>query len=408
MWRTLHRLSAVKVEKLRRQGLHADGGGLYLRVAGRSKTWVFRYKTAGRLRDMGLGGTHTLSLAKAREIAREQRELRLQGIDPIERRRATIAARRVADASAITFKDCGEAYIAAHEDGWHNAKHRQQWSNTLTQHVYPTIGNLPVSTIDTGLVMRVIEPLWKTVPETASRVRGRIESILDWARVRGYRIGENPARWRGHLDHLLPKTSRIRQVAHHSALPYAEIASFMAKLRQETGIAAHAIEFLILTAARLGEVLGATWSEIDLHDRVWIVPAARMKGGREHRVPLTEAAAAVLGRMHNIRRGDFVFAGAREGRPVAPITVLTLAKEITSGTTLHGFRSTFRDWAADQTNYPNHVVEQALAHAIPNAVEAAYRRGDLFEKRRRLMDAWAEFCGKPQGAAKVMALRGVS
>jgi integrase len=407
MGRTLHRLSAVKVEKLRRQGLHADGGGLYLRITGGSRTWIYRYKTAGKLRDMGLGPTHTLSLREARETAAEQRKLRLQGVDPIERRRATRAAQRVADATAITFKDCGEAYIAAHEDGWHNAKHRQQWRNSLAQHVYPVLGGLPVSVIDTGLVMRVVEPLWKAAPETASRVRGRIENILDWARVRGYRVGENPARWRGHLDHLLPKISKVHKVEHHPALPYTEIGAFMAKLRQETSIAARALEFLILTAARLGEVRGATWGEIDLRNRVWIVPAGRMKAGKEHRVPLSDAAVAVLGRMHNVRSGDFVFFGSRSGQPLGPNALLVLAKELWGpGINVHGFRSSFRDWAAERTNFPREVAEMALAHAIPDAVEAAYRRGDLFDKRRKLMDAWATYCAKVEADSKVVAIRG--
>jgi integrase len=406
MARILNRLSNLKVERAKRPGLYSDGGGLYLRVAeGGSKQWVFRYATNGRLRDMGIGPVHTLRLAAAREKARQARELRLDGIDPIDSKRARMAALRAADAKAMTFKQCADAFIASHEAGWGNAKHRQQWTNTLAQHVHPVIGDLPVHAIDTALVMKVIGPLWKTIPATASRVRGRIESVLAWATVSGYRVGPNPAQWRNHLDQLLPATSRIRKVEHHLALPYREIGAFVATLRQESSTAARALEFLILTTARLGEVLGMTWNEVDFANRVWTVPAARMKAKEQHRVPLSDAAVAVLKRAHNIRQGQFVFSGRFGDRPLGAITVLSMAKKVgNADTNVHGFRSTFRDWAAEETATPNHVVEMALAHAIPNAVEAAYRRGDLFEKRRRLMEAWAEFCAKPSGGGKVVGI----
>ncbi len=405
--RTLNRLTAIRITRLKKKGMYADGGGLYLRVAdGGSKQWIFRYATNGRLRDMGIGPVHTLSLAEARERATEARKLRLDGIDPIAHKQARRAAVLAADAKAMTFKQCADAFIASHEAGWSNAKHRGQWHTSLAQHVHPIIGSLLVSAIDTALVMKVIEPMWKAVPETASRVRGRIESILDWAKVSGFREGENPARWRGHLDHLLPAKSKVQKVEHHAALPYAEIGAFTAKLRESAGIPARALELLLLTAARAGEIRGGTWAEIDLASRMWVIPAERMKGGKEHRIPLSIAAVAVLRGMHAIRHSDYVFPGRRTGRPLSNTMILNIAKQVAGrDITLHGFRSTFRDWAAERTSFPREVAEMALAHAIPNAVEAAYRRGDLFEKRRKLMDAWAAYCAKVEtDAGKVVAL----
>jgi integrase len=406
MARTVNRLSALKVSRLQKKGLHADGAGLYLRVAtGGSKNWIFRYALHGSTHDMGLGSVNALSLADAREEAAGARKLLAQGIDPIKRRDAERASQRVASTRAMTFKQCGEAYIASHEAGWTSPKHRSQWRNTLEQHVYPTLGSLQVSEIDTALVMKVIEPLWRTTTETASRVRGRMESILDWAKVSGYRIGENPARWRGHLDHLLPARSKVREVEHLAAMPYADVAKFMQAVRQHKSPVARALEFIILTAARVSEVLGATRDEIDMTEKVWTIAGGRMKAGKEHRVPLTGRAMAILRQMHAVRRGAYVFPGAREGRPISGGGLLTLAKEISGADiTAHGFRSSFRDWAAERTNYPNHVVEMALAHAIPGAVEAAYRRGDLFEKRRKLMDAWAEFCAKPSLSGTIVPI----
>jgi len=391
--RTLNRLSTVKVARLNHKGMHADGGGLYLRISeSGTKGWIFRFGENSRLHDMGLGPAHTISLARARELARECRELRLQGIDPIAHRRASLAARRASEARAMTFKQCAEAYMASHEDAWRNARHREQWRRSLMMYVYPVFGELSVAAIDIGLVMKVIEPLWKTKTETGSRVRGRIESILDWARVRGFRSGENPARWRGHLDHLLPARSKLRRVKHFAALPYAEIGGFMAALRQQTSMGARALEFTILAAARTGEIIGATWDEIDLAARTWTIPGSRMKGGKEHKVPLSAAATAVLKDMAAIRHSEFVFPGARGGRPLSAMAMaMSLRRMRRDDLTTHGFRSTFRDWASERTSFPREVAEMALAHAIPSAVEAAYRRGDLFEKRRRLMEAWADF-----------------
>lgn len=397
MPRTLYRLSPIQVRKLQAKGMHADGGGLYLRVSDSgTKSWIFRWFQDGRTKDHGLGPLHTISLERARERARECRELRLEGVDPVAHRRAAVAARRVSEAKAMTFKDCATAYIAAHEAGWHNASHRSQWTNTLAQHVHPVMGSLPVSEIDTGLVLKALQPIWQTIPETASRVRGRIESVLDWAKVAGYRSGENPARWRGHLEHTLVAKSDVKQVKHLAALPHNEIALFMASLSD--GPADRALKFLILTAARSGEVLGATRDEIDLEVKAWNIPAERMKAGKEHRVPLSAAALALIS-----PSGEALF--GRLGRKSMRQVLHRLGRD---GLTVHGFRSTFRDWASEQTNFQREVVEMALAHAIPDAVEKAYRRGDLFEKRRLLMSAWSEFCSRPtlKGATVVpMATR---
>jgi integrase len=336
----------------------------------------------------------------------ERRASFADGVDPIEHKRALRAAAAAEAAKAMTFKECAEGFIRDNEAEWTNSKHRKQWENTLSAYVYPQLGSLSVAAIDTPLVLKVIKPLWERAPETASRVRGRIENVLGWATVHHYRTGDNPARWKGHLEHALPARSKVAKVEHHAALPYGDIAGFMAKLRQNTAVGARAVEFIVLTAARLGEAIDAEWSEIDLDNRIWTIPASRMKGGREHRVPLSSASIKVLKQMAAIRQSDYVFPGARDGRPVGENTPIRLAKEAAgSDITVHGLRSTFRDWAAERTNFPREVAEMALAHAIPNAVEAAYRRGDLFEKRRRLMDAWAEYCAQPK-AAKVVPIRG--
>jgi integrase len=395
MARTLNRLSTFKVEKAKRPGMYADGGGLYLRVAeGGSKQWIFRYTSNGRLRDMGIGPCHTLTLAEAREQATEARKLRLKGIDPIAHKRAQQGAAAAAAAKAMTFRQCAAGFIRDNEAKWTNAKHRHAWESTLVKYVYPTLGELPVGLIDTPLVLKVLKPLWARIPETASRVRGRIESVLGWATVHHYRFGDNPARWQNHLEQALPARSDLAKVEHHAALPYTQAPAFMAKLRQDSSVIARCLEFITLTAARHSEATGALWSEIDLEARTWTIPAARMKADKEHKVPLSDAAVAILKDMRAIRQSDRVFPGNKQGRPLGHTALLVHAKRA-SGTdmTTHGLRSTFRDWAAERTSFPREVAEMALAHAIPSAVEAAYRRGDLFEKRRKLMQAWAEFCG---------------
>jgi integrase len=407
MARILGRLSAVRVQGVRKPGYYGDGGGLYLRVApGGAKGWIFRYGGRGRRRDMGLGGYPSIGLAKARELAGDCRGMIAAGLDPIAARNEKRAAAAVEAAKAMTFDDCATAYITAHEAAWRNPKHRQQWKNTLSTYVSPVLGKLPVAAVDTGLVLKVLEPIWARKPETASRVRGRMEAVLDWAKVRGYRTGENPARWRGHLDHLLPAKSKVRKVEHHAALPYAQVGAFVASLHEQPGVSAHALEFLILTATRTGETLGATWDEVDIGAKLWTIPADRMKAGKEHRVPLSDAALAVLKEMREIRHSDYVFPGGRDRRPLSEMSLLMLLRRMKQGDiTAHGFRSTFRDWAAERTTFAREVAEMALAHAIPDAVEAAYRRGDLVDKRRKLMDAWAAYCAKIEtDAGKVVAL----
>jgi integrase len=385
MAKTIGRLTTLAITRAK-EGMHADGAGLYLQVTGpAAKSWVFRYTINGRTRYLGLGSARTIDLKRAREDARKARELVHDGIDPIEHRKTKRMQQRLAAVKAITFDQCADAYIAAHEPSWGNPKHRQQWRNTLKDYASPVIGNLAVSDVDTGLVLKVLEPLWTSRPETASRLRGRIESVLDWAKVRGHRDGENPARWKGHLDHLLPARSKVRKVQHHAALPYGEINALVTLLRAQKGITPRALEFAILTAARTGEVLGARWSEIDTAAAMWMIPAGRMKGGREHRIPLCDRALAILEEMRG-RDREHVF-------PLSEKAMAMLLRRLgRKDVTVHGFRSTFRDWAGEVTSFPNHVVEMALAHAVPSAVEAAYRRGDLFEKRRRLMEAWAGYC----------------
>lgn len=390
--------------------MHSDGGGLYLQISAfGTKAWVFRYDRNGTRRSMGLGPVHTISLAEARQAALEARKLLREGVDPIGNRDAHLQAAKLATAKTMTFSACADAYLEAHEDSWKNPKHRQQWRNTLETYAAPVFGALSVAAVDTGLVMRALEPIWKAKTETASRLRGRIESVLDWATVRGFRKGENPARWKGHLDTLLAAPSKIKGEEHYAALSYKAIAGFILALREEEGHAARALEFAILTATRTNETLGATWGEIDLDERIWTIPATKMKANREHRVPLSEAAIAVLERMKDYRDGDYVFPGAKIGRPLSNMAMLMVLRRMGHGDlTAHGFRSTFKDWASETTGYPPEVTEMALAHAVGDKVEAAYRRGDLFNKRRRLMDSWARYCARTLASAEVTPIRGAA
>jgi integrase len=405
MNRDSNRLTAVKVATIMRPGRYGDGGGLVLQISKwRTKAWLFRYERAGRERQMGLGPVSTLSLAEAREKARQARKLLLDGIDPIEARKAARTTGRLEAARGMTFKECAERHISAHEASWRNEKHREQWKSTLARYAYPIIGDLSVAAIDTTLVVKVIEPIWMTKPETAARIRGRVENVLDWATVRGFRAGDNPARWRGHLDKLLPARGRVKPVKHHAALPYAEIPNFMAELRDRDSISARALELTILTAARTGEVTGARWPEFDFAARTWTVPGERMKARREHRIPLSDRALEILAALPRERGNQFIFIGASAGKPLSNMAMLELLRGMRPGYVPHGFRSTFRDWAAETTNFQNHVVEAALAHVVSDKVEAAYRRGDLFEKRRKLMEAWAAYCARPRMAAAVVTL----
>jgi len=391
--RSHNRLTALAVSKKGR-GLYHDGGGLWLQVGPTgSKSWVFRFMLNGRARGMGLGPFHTIGLADARAAALECRRLLLAKIDPIDARHAKQAGEALTAVRSITFNKCAAKYIEAHRDGWRNPKHAEQWVNTLETYCGSVFGTLPVQAVDTALVLSALEPIWKTKTTTATRLRGRIENVLSWATVHGYREGENPARWKGHLDQLLARPSKVATVEHHAALPHREMGAFMADLRKQEGIGAAALEFAILTAARSGEVRGATWAEIDVDAALWTIPAARMKGGREHRVPLSASALAVLARMQEKRQGAHVFPGAKEGKPLSDMSLTAVLRRMERGDlTAHGFRSTFRDWASDCTSYSREVCEMALAHAVGNAVEAAYRRGDLFEKRRALMDDWQRHC----------------
>jgi integrase len=407
-------LTAAQVERGTKPGRYGDGAGLYLLVRSRqAKFWLFRYTRSGKMREMGLGpakGRTAVSLSQARAKATQLHSAVRDGRDPLAEREAE-KARAQADAAkaiaaAMTFGEVADMYIAAHEAAWRSPKHHQQWRNTLSDYVLPAIGDLPVGSVDTGTVMKIIEPLWRFKTETASRVRGRIEAVLDYAKARRWRDGENPARWRGHLDHLLPGRSKVQRVAHHAALPWRETGAFMQRLRQNSGVGARCLEFLVLTACRSGEVRGARWDEIDLAHAVWTIPAQRMKAGREHRVPLSEQAIGVLRAMAQLGTKGFVFPGLKTASALSDVA-LTKAVNVAggSGATVHGFRSTFREWCAETTNYPRELAEAALAHTLKDRVEAAYQRGDLLEKRRRLMTDWALFCGREMVAGAVVALR---
>ena len=402
----LNKLTAIAVAKKVKPGAYGDGGGLYLRVESNGvKGWFFRYKRNNRSRKMGLGPTHAVTLAQARERAAECRSALFEGHDPIDERRSQRERERAETAHSVTFRKCAEALMNSHSAGWKNEKHRRQWQSTLETYAYPVLGSLPVSAVDVTLVLRVLEPIWHEKTETATRVRGRIEQVIDWAKARGYRYGENPARWRGHLDKLLPARNKIAKVRHHPALPYSKLPAFMTELRSREGVSARALEFTILTTARTNETIYAKRSEIDLQSRLWIVPAERMKAGREHRVPLSERAVEILRTTSTTH--DFVFPGARVGSPLSNMAMLEVLRGITNaGLTVHGFRSTFRDWASEKTAYPNELLEMALAHAVSDKVEAAYRRGDLLEKRTRLMSEWSRYC--EQSLSKVTEVASIN
>jgi integrase len=395
----IHKLGAGAVKRTT-PGTFGDGGGLYLQISiakdgkGRSRSWVFRYKIGKRTREMGLGSVDTVGLAKAREFAQWHRLQLLENIDPIEFRRADRAARLAAAARVMTFDQCYHGYVAAHRDAWRSQRHAAQWVQSVAKHVSPIIGKLPVAQIDTALVLRVLEPIWTKTPEAASRLRGRIEAVLDWATAREFRLGDNPARWEGHLETLLPSRSKLLPVVHHPALPYRDVPAFIARLREREGAVERALEFLILTAARTGEVLGARWDEID--GAVWAVPGSRMKSGREHRVPLSDRCIASLTeRQARSGNSEFVFPGEHAPTMARSVFQRLLERMDVAGVTVHGFRSSFRDWCREQTNFPREVAEIALAHTNKDKTEEAYARGDALAKRRRLMDAWASYCGKP-------------
>jgi integrase len=398
-------LTVKKIDRLKEPGRYLDERGLYLQVmSATNRSWLLRYEINGRKRWMGLGPCADFTLEEARERARQARQLLADGIDPLEARQAERAQRALAAAQTITFQDAAQQYFDQHERKWRNAKHRAQFLSTLRDYAFPKIGKLSVADIDTGLVLKVVEPIWQTKTETANRVRGRIESVLDWATVRGYRTGDNPARWKGHLDNVLPARGKIAPHKHHRALSFTDMPEFMTALGQREGFGARACELTCLTAARTGEITGARWPEFDLAAKLWTIPAGRMKGHREHRVPLSDRAVAILKALP--REAEFVFPGGRKGAPISNMAMAELLKRMGRlDITVHGFRSTFRDWAAEKSNFQNHVIEMALAHVIGDKVEAAYRRGDLFEKRRKLMEAWAVYCTTPQRDATVIPMK---
>lgn len=409
MARKAKELGALEVGRLNSPGLHAVGGvaGLALQVTDKgARSWILRVLIGGKRRDMGLGGYPDVTLAGAKDAARAARLKIKEGIDPIEDAKAKRSALYAARAASMTFSEAAKAYIAVKESEWSNAKHGDQWRNTLATYAEPVIGNIFVRDIDQSHVLRVLEPIWLDKTETAKRVQGRIENILDWATASKFRQGDNPARWRGHLDMLLAKPGKIKNIEHHPALPMDDLGAFMVELRKQEGMGARALEFAILTAARSGEVRGATWSEIDLQDATWTIPASRMKMKREHRAALNAEAVTLLESLP--RTGDLIFPNTK-GDMLSDMTLTAVLRRMNrSDITAHGFRSTFRDWCSERTNYPRDVAEMALAHAIGDKVEAAYRRGDLFEKRRRMMREWGKFSAKVQVAGTVTPIKGKS
>ena len=412
MARKSKELSALEVGRLTSKGYHHVGGvaGLVLQVSkSGAKSWLMRVSVGGKRREIGLGGFPDVTLAGAKESARNIREKIKAGIDPVAEKAAARSTLAAAVAAALTFEQAAERYIEANESGWKNSKHAAQWTATLKTYAYPRIGKIQVPTIDTSHIVGILEPIWTTKTETASRLRGRIEAVLDWAKVRGYRTGENPARWKGHLDHILPARTKVQKVKHHPALPYREVGAFMAALQTQEGMGARALEFAILCASRSGEVRGATWSEIDLNTKVWTIPAERMKAEKEHRVPLSQAAIELLDALPRMGGTALVFPNSKntalsDMTLTAVIRRMDDASKKAGGTgwrengvkviTAHGFRSTFRDWAGETTAYPREVIEHAIAHQLKDKAEAAYARGTLFTKRAQLMDCWDQYCNQ--------------
>jgi integrase len=391
MSRQLHKLSARATVTLTKPGRHSDGGGLYLNISPTgARSWVFMWKIAGKRREMGLGPLRDVPLAKARQRAAEARLKLTDGLDPLAARGNT---------KAMTFGEAADALFENLSSSWRSETHRSQWKASITVYCAP-LQSKSVAEIGTEDILKVLQPLWAAKPETASRLRGRIERVLDFARARGQRSGENPARWRGHLDAILPRKVKIAQ-EHFRAMPFEEVPAFISNLRKRDGVVARALEFLILTAARSTEVLGARWDEFDLGTAVWTIPPARMKGGREHRVPLSPRAVEVLREMEQVRLSEFVFPGMRRASPLGVTAFASLVLRMRADTTVHGFRSAFRDWAGERTSFPREIAEAALAHLVGDAVERAYRRGDALEKRRKLMEAWASFCEPKAGGTVV-------
>jgi len=392
-------LTQEQLKNLDTKGLYSDGVGLYLQIATNgTKSWIYRYQLAGKRREMGLGGYPQLGLAKARKL-RDQHRLQVKaGIDPLalkdEAKKTAELARKQESVRRMTFSRCAEDYIAQNEAGWKNGKHKQQWENTLKTYAYPIIGDLPVEEVELDHILTILKPIWNTKTETATRIRSRIELVLDYAKTLKYRTGENPAYWRGNLAHLLPKPVKLKKVKHHKALPYDEVGEFMLKLKSIDSLSAKALQLTILCGARTSETLEATWSEFDLAKKLWTIPPHRMKAEKEHRIPLSIPAIELLSDLKNKTESEYVFNGAKVDKPLSNMAMLKVLDAMgrRGDITVHGFRSTFRDWIAEQTNFPRRVAETALAHQLKDGAEAAYQRGDLMEKRRDLMDAWARYC----------------
>lgn len=396
-------LTASKVRAILKAGIYLDGDGLRLQVkkAG-TKSWLFRYQLNGKTREMGLGSLRNVSLRQARFKAGQARQLLIQGIDPIAHKKAN--QHKTANANTWTFDRCAEEFIKAKSHEWTNEKHTEQWRATIRQFCSPVLGSLPVNQINTGLVMQVIEPIWYEKTETASRVRGRIENILSWATVRGYREGMNPALWRGHIEHLLPNKNKTTQPKHHPAMPYQDVGAFMDEIKHKVSISAKALQLTILTATRTSEVIGAKWDEINSQTGVWTIPAQRMKANREHRVPLSKQALNLLDNLPF--KQDWLFPSVQDGKHISNMAMLKFLKRDMRHPTLtvHGFRSTFRDWCAEQTSYPRELAESALAHVLSDKTEAAYQRGDLLQRRQKLMQSWANYCTTVQVAAEIVTI----
>lgn len=401
--RELGKLTAAHVAAVKKPGRYGDGNGLYLQVSRwGTKSWLLRYQLAGRPRGMGLGSLADVSLKVARDKARAARNLLIDGDDPIDTRKAKKQALRAESAKRISFKEAAEKYIDAHKIGWRNDKHTAQWTATLTTYAYPVIGKLAVSDIETGHVVKILEPIWAIKTDTASRLRGRVESVLDWATARHYRHGLNPARWKGHMENLLPAKVQVRKVRHQPALPFDEMPSFMGDLRDRKGTSARALEFTILTAARTTEAINARWDEFDLEAGLWVVPGERMKAGREHRVPLSNRALVILKALPKIKGSPYLFPGRSGRKPLSNMAMLQLLRDMKGNSlTVHGFRSSFRDWAGEATNFARETAEAALGHVLGDKVEAAYRRGDALEKRKKLMEAWSAYCARPTTATVI-------
>jgi integrase len=405
------KLTVDAVKKETREGLHADGKGLYLKVqVDGSKSWIYRYQINGHRRSMGLGGFPGLSLASARKARDIQRLQVSAGVDPLQtkrlRKEEAVASHKRSKAQLMTFQRCSEDYINQQAASWKSRKHEAQWTNTLATYANPVIGRLPVEEIETAHLLEILKPIWLQKTETATRVRNRIELVLDYAAAMQYRSGENPARWRGNLAHLLPKPSKVREIKHHPALPYSELPEFMSALLNAKGLAARALTLTILCATRTSETLNAEWSEINMETKVWTIPKERMKQNKTHRVPLSNQAITLLEDLKSTGRSNFVFPGSKRGKPLSNMAMTICLSRMGRGDiTVHGFRSTFRDWVAEKTNYPQRVAETALAHRLKDGAEAAYQRGDLLEKRKQMMDAWAQYA-LPETSNVVVAFKG--